>query len=156
MTSPVTSSRPKEVIRLNLVKCQCLQIPYHQRNKQERHFAPALEHADRVHPSLLSPEILGKIKKIFSKSFELRNDLALQNICGPSTSIQTNLLLKLTAFEDIQHLSWTFFLYIGVALFSACSQEALIYHSQKDLCLLGTNLASSGLSNEDRQLDNWN
>lgn len=50
-----------------------------------------------------------------------------------------------------------------MALFSACSQEALIYHSQKDLCLLGTNLASSVLSRwrqttcqlELKQISDW-
>lgn len=36
--------------------------------------------------------------------------------------------------------------YIGMTLFSAHSQELLIHHSQKNLCLLETNQASAGLS----------
>lgn len=105
MTSPVTSSRPKAVTRLNLAKCSCPQVPYHQRSKQERCFASALEHADRGHSSFLPLEISGKLQKRNSKSSELRNDLVLWKIDGPNPCIQTKMLLKLTAFEDIHHFS---------------------------------------------------
>lgn len=88
VTSPVTSSRPKTVVRLNLAKRQCPQVPHHQRNKQERCVAPTLEHADRDHPSFLPLGISGKLRKRNSKSFELRNDLALSKMYRWKTSIQ--------------------------------------------------------------------
>lgn len=77
VTSPVTSSRPKAVMWLDLAKCWSPHVPYHQRNRQERRFAPALEHADRDHPFFLPLAISWKLRKRNSKSLELRNDLAL-------------------------------------------------------------------------------
>lgn len=124
MIYPVISSQLKAVGRLNTAKWQCLHF-LSPKEQTEQAFCIYAGTCRQGSPLFSATGEFREASEELVKSFGLRNNPALWKMYGPNPCIQTKLLLN-SSFENLQHFSYKF--YIGIALFSAYSQEALICH----------------------------